>query len=117
MDWLRKYLYEIFEKLIKMGRIHDSDLTKDDSKSTEPNLSLASTCERCGSLLLADSGECSHCLAERVAQLIDEKEKSPDLKALASPEQLETTEHERPRPSTERLRPAQHEQSLFRYHS
>ncbi len=117
-DLMNKYglakevLYEIFEKLIKMGKIHDSDLTKDDSKSSEPNLSLASTCKHCGSLLLADSEECSHCLAERVAQLIDEKEKSHDLNAVASAKQLDTPEHERPKPSAEPPPPVQGEPFL-----
>ncbi|MBI5249866.1 MAG: ankyrin repeat domain-containing protein [Desulfomonile tiedjei] len=80
-DLMNKYglaervLYEILQELVKMKRLAQSDLPTDFSSPSAPDLELASTCKRCGSLLLADSGECTNCLAERVGQLIDEKQK------------------------------------------
>lgn len=91
----REILLEIYQKLVEMGRISASHLTRGASESDDLDVTLASTCPRCGALLLADSGECGNCLAERVAQLIDEKEKYP----------IKTKEHAGSTPDEKRAEP------------
>ncbi|HMK37515.1 MAG TPA: hypothetical protein VK463_20755, partial [Desulfomonilaceae bacterium] len=73
----RKALDTIYENLLKTGKLDPSDLMRDVAESFESTLVVATTCKTCGGLLLADSGECSNCLANRVAELIDAKTKPP----------------------------------------
>lgn len=71
----RKVLDELFSRLIKAGKLDPSDLMRDVTQAFESTLVVATTCPRCGALLLADSGECSNCLANQVTQLLKDGKK------------------------------------------
>lgn len=72
----QKVLDEVISRLVKSGRLNSSDLVRESSQPFESTLVVATTCPRCGSLLWADSGECSNCLANRISQMIDDKEEA-----------------------------------------
>jgi uncharacterized protein len=73
-DLTREQLDEALEILADAGKLPRSSLIPDTSQPSDSAHPIASTCARCGALILADSGECPQCLENEVARLIDEKE-------------------------------------------
>ncbi|MCL4553260.1 MAG: ankyrin repeat domain-containing protein [Candidatus Marsarchaeota archaeon] len=73
-DLTREQLDEALDILANAGKLPRSALIPDTSQPSESAHPVASTCQRCGALILADSGDCPQCLQNEVARLIDEKE-------------------------------------------
>lgn len=93
-DLTQEQLDEALEILADAGKLPRSCLIPDESPSSEAAHPVASTCARCGALILADSGECPECLENEVARLIDEKEevaRASEEEPGSEPEEKATT--------------------------